>query len=431
MALNEVERARVHLTFAKESLFLDQRQPAKASVMIKLKTAHRMAPANVVAITNLVASAVEGLTPESVSVVDMAGTLLNRPRHTTGTDGLDGSDSTLDFRQKIEKDLIAKINSTLEPVVGAEKYRAGVSVECDFTSGEQSEETFDPNRSVMVTSQKTEDLASNGSSGGVPGSASNLPRPAARTGSGSGNTRRTESISYQSSRTVKKVKIPQGTVRRMSLAILLDQAVRWEGSGPKAKRILEPPSADKIKVIRDLVAGATGLQTDRGDQLTGETLPFEATLLSEPPGAATPVAPPATGFRMPPFDLKNPQTLMILGGAVLGVLVLVGGVVFLLLKRRKTGKAPATAAAVAGPKEITPHQDAADMLQHELEHRLAEQDTERQIQAQEVLASLKLPQVKTKKTEVLSKQIVEETKKDPQAMAQVLRAWVIEKPNDH
>ena len=108
MALNEVERARVHLTFAKDSLFLDQRQPAKASVMVKLRTGHHLAPANVVAVTHLVASAVEGLAPESVSVVDMAGTLLNRPRRSTGADGIEASDSTLEYRQSIEKDLLAK-----------------------------------------------------------------------------------------------------------------------------------------------------------------------------------------------------------------------------------------------------------------------------------------------------------------------------------
>ncbi len=426
MSINEVERARVHLSFAKDSLFLEQRQPAKASVMIKLKAGRQLSAANVAAVTQLVASAVEGLAPESVAVVDMAGTLLNRPRRKNGADGTDASDATLEYRQSIEKDLLAKINSTLEPVLGAEKYRAGVSVDCDFTSGEQSEETFDPNRSVMVTSQKTEDLTSNGTSGGVPGSASNLPRPVARTGSGNGNTRRTESVAFQSSRTVKRVKIPQGTVKRMSVAILLDQAVRWEGTGPKAKRVLEPPPADKIKVIRDLVAGATGLQTERGDQLTVETLPFEATLLAEPPGSTSAPAPPVSGF--PPLDFKNPRTWMILGGAAVGGLLLLGGILFVLLKLRKGGKGKTV--VVSAPKEIAAPQDAAAMLQQELEHRFADQDSERQLQAQEVLASLKLPSVKTKKTEVLSKQLLEETKKDPQAMAHVLRAWLMEKPND-
>ena len=72
----------------------------------------------------------------------------------------------------------------------------------------------------------------------------------------------------------------------MSLAVLLDQNVRWEGKGAKAKRILEPPSAEKIKTIRGLVAAATGFSETRGDQLTVETLPFEMTLGLEPPAVA-------------------------------------------------------------------------------------------------------------------------------------------------
>src|SRR5205823_10931087 len=121
--------------------------------------------------------------------------------------------------------------------------------------------------------------------------------PRARaSGSGSGTTRRTESTSYQTSRIVKRTRIPQGGVKRMSLAVLLDQNVRWERKGPAAKRILEPPSPEKVKTIRDLVAAATGFAETRGDQLTVETLPFESTLGVEPPAdVMPPPAPPAGG----------------------------------------------------------------------------------------------------------------------------------------
>src|SRR3981081_3795178 len=88
MALSEVESARVHLTLAKSSLFLESRQPAKASVMVKLRVGSKLSPQNVLAVTHLVASAVEGLQPESVSLLDMQGNLLSRPRKDTGPDGL-------------------------------------------------------------------------------------------------------------------------------------------------------------------------------------------------------------------------------------------------------------------------------------------------------------------------------------------------------
>ena len=138
MALAEVEQARVHLSFPKESVFLDDQQPAKASVLVRLRTGARLAPQNVLAIDHLVASAVEGLSPDAVSVVDMNGNLLNRPR-ATAPDGEQPSEAALDYKQQVEKDLLAKINTTLEAVTGPEKYRAGVSVECDFSGGEQTE----------------------------------------------------------------------------------------------------------------------------------------------------------------------------------------------------------------------------------------------------------------------------------------------------
>ncbi len=110
----------------------------------------------------------------------------------------------------------------------------------------------------------------------MPGTASNLPRPTSTPSTGLANfARKTSSTTYQPSRVVKHIKLPQGTLKRMSLAVLVDHTVRFEG----AKRVVEAPSAEKLKVVRDLVA-AVGrvLDADRGDQLVVEAFPFEATL---------------------------------------------------------------------------------------------------------------------------------------------------------
>ena len=109
------------------------------------------------AINHLVSSAVEGLSPDAVSVLDMNGNLLDVPSRPQTLDGPEPSEAILDYRRKLEADLLSKVNSTLEPLLGANRFRAGVSVECDFSGGEQSEEVFDPSRSVMVSSQRTED----------------------------------------------------------------------------------------------------------------------------------------------------------------------------------------------------------------------------------------------------------------------------------
>jgi flagellar M-ring protein FliF len=294
MSLAEVEQARVHLTLPKESVFLDQQQPAKASVMVKLRPGAQISAQNVLAVTNLVASAVEGLTPDSVSVVDMDGRLLSRPKKAAAEDGSEITSEALEVRQQIEKNLVAKIGETLEPLLGAKGFRAGASVDYDLTSGEQQEETLDPSRSVMLSSQKTEDVTERAISSGIPGTASNLAQPASSSGKeANGISRRTENVTYQTSRVIRHTKIPQGVIRRMSLAVLVDQSVQWEGEGAARRRVLAPPAPETLKTIKDLVAGVTGFNAERGDQLIVETLPFESSLNAEPPKPLTPVPPPS------------------------------------------------------------------------------------------------------------------------------------------
>ena len=294
MSLAEVEQARIHLTLPKESVFLDQQQPAKASVMVKLRSGAAMSQQNVLAVTNLVASAVEGLSPESVSVVDMDGALLSRPKKAATGDGSGINSESLELRQQFEKALVAKISETLEPLLGAKGFRAGASVDCDLTSGDQQEETLDPTRSVMLSSQKSEDLTERNIAGGIPGTASNLPQQASTNKVAGGISRRTENVTYQTSRIVRHTHIPQGVIHRMSLAVLVDQAVRWEGEGAASHRVLVPPPPETLKTIRDLVAGVTGFDEHRGDQLVVETLPFESSLNAEPPTAFKPAAQPKT-----------------------------------------------------------------------------------------------------------------------------------------
>jgi flagellar M-ring protein FliF len=284
MSMAEVVQARVHLTLPKESVFLDQQQPAKASVMVKLRPGAHISPQNVLAVTNLVASAVEGLNPDGVAVLDMDGNLLNRPRPVTNDDSQSTSEA-LEVRRQLEHDLVGKINLTLEPLLGANKFRAGASVDCDLTSGDQQEETFDPDKSVMVNSQKSEDDNQRAASGGIPGTQSNLPNPPKQTNGATGSSHRTENITYQSSRIIRHTRIPQGVIRRMSLSVLVGQDVRTEGEGKTKHRVYVPPSPETLQKIKDLIGGVTGFNMERGDQLIVETLPFESSLESEMAGS--------------------------------------------------------------------------------------------------------------------------------------------------
>ncbi len=433
MTIGEVESARVHITPPKDSLFVEEQRPAKASVLLRLRAPARLSAQNVQAITQLVASAVEGLSPEMISVLDSRGNLLNRARRGSPGDPGQAGELLLDYRRMIERDLIAKINTTLEPLLGPDKFRAGVSVECDLSTTEQSEEAFDPARSVMATSQRTEDIAGANQASGVPGTASNLPRPSSRPGAtGSGLTRRTENISYQSSRMVKKTLTPQGQVRRVSVSVLLDHNVRYEGTGPKARRLIEPPSAGRLKATRDLIAGVVGLQPERGDQLIVESLPFESTLSFEPPPPAATAAPggllPAATVVID-WSKANPMPAAIAAGSLLALLLL-GIAARWFLKRRARRRAAATADAV---KAIGASGDTGrpvgESIEKKIESQIQENLALKEKQEMEILSGLKLPDSATKKSEVLTKHMTELAKKDPAAFAHILRTWMSDAAN--
>jgi len=319
----------------------------------------------------------------------------------------------------------APMPGTLEPLLGAEHFRVGVSADVDLNSGEQSEEIFDPEKSVMVTSQTTQDGPALASAAGVPGTASNLPRATAKAeSSGASSTnyaRHTESVSYQSSRVVRHTRLPQGGVKRLSLSVLVDHSLRWEDG----KRIVEPPTPEKLKVIRDLVSAATGLNTDRGDQLVVEAFPFETTLNSE--HLTLDGQPAASGdpARVPPWLtnlLAQKNGKLILGIGLAAVLALAGGFVVLLGRSRKKKAIRIAAALEAAQRQDLPAtpEDAGNQI----EARMADHAVDQARKEAEALGTLKIPATSSKKTAVLTKYIAAEAKKNPTASAQVVRSWL-------
>jgi flagellar M-ring protein FliF len=358
-------------------------------------------------------------------LIDANGGLLNRPKRASTGDGSDASDAALDYRKGVERDLQTKIAATLEPLLGAEHFRVGVSADVDLTSGDQSEEVFDPQKSVMLTSQTTEDGPALPAASGVPGTASSLPRPTSKPTTGSSNyARRTENVSYQTSRVVKHTKLPQGSVKRLSLSVLVDHGLRFEAG----KRVVEAPSPEKLKVIHDLVAASTGLNTERGDQLVVEAFPFESTLSAEPvvlaaPGPPVPVVSPLPPWLQKLTGGKNFTIIAGIGGGA--VVVLIGGVIFALRKGgNKKASAQVAAAAIAAAQAAKNVGPTPAEMQHQIEGQMAEQASLHARKQAEELMKLKIPEVSTKKTEVLTKHIASESKKDPAVMAQVVRSWL-------
>lgn len=479
MSIAEVEHARVHITPPKDSVFEDQRRSAKASVLVKLRPMKKLSQANVKAIAHLVASAVEGLAPEAISVLDVHGNLLTRPPGTENPEDI-LNQSLLLYKRNTERDLLAKLNATLEPILGPDRFRAAVAVECDLAQSEESQETFDPDASVMTNAQRSEEAAVGQTAQGVPGVASNLPRPTSRPAGGSqGVNRRTENLNFQTSRVVKKTRMPQGNIRRISASVLLDHNIRWEGTGPKAKRIVEPPSPARLKSARDLVAAAVGFQPERGDLVVVESIPFESTLSWQAPTQPVPLSGPAAFLK----DSSGNWNIGLIGALVGGLAVALGVLAFLILQRRKhtvtvkevriegrpglEGKAEAESDAAGIPaaeeREIAGDLAAAanaiqaaedgageavslrlpgsansggggasDPVSKELEKQLAAQLAEKlkldpaqeQALLESLTANVKSPSASTKRSELLAKHLSEVAKKDSEAVAKIIRTWI-------
>lgn len=416
--LSEVDQARIHITVGKESVFLDSRQPAKATVVLKLRSQTRIQQSSVTAIANLVASAVDGLTPEAVSIIDDSGRLLNRPQPADGD--AKTAEVNLDYRQQLEAELQAKLSGALEPLLGSGKFRTGVNIDCDFTSVDQSDEIYDSAKSATLTSQVTEESTGTGFSGGQPGTASNLPSPPPKAAAGTaGVIRRTENTSFQPSRTVRHTVNPRGTIRKISTIVLLDHTVRWEGTGAKAKKIVVPPSAEVIKAVHDVVAGIVAFNEPRGDQITVESLPFESTLDAEPPLSSAPL-----NQKAPAIDKK--QQMILLGGGATVVVILLAGALFVMRRSSKSKATDTAATAIAGDPQAPGALPASGAHPAgDMEKRIREGEQEQARLEAEVLNSIKLP-VATKATEVLIRHVKESTQKDPATAANVLRSWMNE-----
>ncbi len=349
----------------------------------------------------------------------------------------------------MEHDLVAKINSTLEPLLGADKFRTGVSADIDMTSGEQSEETFDPSKSVMVSSQKTEDSSgTTRMSTSAPGTAANLPpqqstlsnaqpapaanppantqpapagaagqakaapaaQPApARGGNTTSSTRRSESITYQTSRITKHLKLPQGTIKRLSIAVLVDQGFRMEGKGAQAHRVAIPPDTDKLKAIQTLVGTLVGLDMTRGDQLTVEALPFDNSMDLD----AGPLGGP--GAQKPSDQIFSIETLKkkpaLLWGSVGGVVLVIGLVVFGIIKMMRGGNRGASVET----HQALPVVDAYTGLPPAAAGA-----------ATPIGEASRLPALMPSRTEVLLTQLQENRSNNPEAWANILRSWLAE-----
>jgi flagellar M-ring protein FliF len=275
-----VVEARVHISPANDSPFITEQQEAKASVLLRLRGANALTDENTQGIVNIVANSVEGLKPENVVVVDQFGRILS----TTGRDPMVGaSDSQKKVQREEEEHLVRQVTELLEPVVGLGKVRATAHVDLDFDKVKINEERYDPQGQVERSIQQKEEASTKrDSAAGVPGTPSNVaPATGAALPPGvleSSNKKET-TTNYEITKTLQSTEKAPGTIKRLSLAVIVDNATLWD-KDPKGNPVekLQPRTAEELKKIRDQVAAAVGIVDKRGDQLTVENIPFASTV---------------------------------------------------------------------------------------------------------------------------------------------------------
>jgi flagellar M-ring protein FliF len=265
-SLSDIESARVHLVLPHDSLFRESERPAKASVVIKLR--HRsLAESEPDAIRNLVASAVDGLTPDRVVLVDADGHLPLGPKTAEA------------MHSSAEQALEDKLIATLEPVTGAGNVRASVTLDYDPAATEETQESYDPDQTVTLSMQRTDQAAgAQPVAAGVPGTASNAPNsqalPVYPQQTSAPQTAKSESGTYASSKTVRHMIETPGSVRRLTAAIVVNDRLAQAASKGKTAQ-WQPRSPEELRNLTTLAQAAVGFNTTRGDMLTVEDLAFD------------------------------------------------------------------------------------------------------------------------------------------------------------
>jgi len=273
--IDAVKDARVHIVLPKQSLFRDQRMPATASVTVMLRPGRRLAGQQVQAMVHLLAASVEGLSPDNVTIVDSAGSILARG---DGDSGAAGLRSELEYQRRVERDLEERVRQLLGRVVGLDKLDVRVSSHIDFTKREQTSELYDPDTAAVRSERVSDEQrgAQTGGAAGIPGARSNLAgRDAAAgqsPGSG-GSNRRSQTRNYEISKEINHTQSSAGRLTRLSVAVLVDDVVNVDAEGG---RTYEPRSEQELNRFAELVKRAVGFDARRGDQVVVESMPFAA-----------------------------------------------------------------------------------------------------------------------------------------------------------
>ena len=300
-SVSAVQAARVHLALPKDSVFVSEQKQPTASVLLNLHPGRALDPQQVSAIVHLVASSVPELSTKNVTVVDQNGNLLSDAGKSPRVNGMDPSQ--IKYVQELQRNVVARIESIITPIVGPGNVRAEATADVDFSRSEQAVESYKPNQTpdaMAIRSQQTsESQNASPNPGGVPGALTNQPpapatapitvpgqaTPAAAPAAASPatSTRKDATVNYEVDKTIQYVQQAGGGLKRLSVAVVVNYKKTVDKAG---KTVLTPLSEAEKAQILNLVKEAMGYNQARGDTVNVVNSPFasaQAEDLPEPP----------------------------------------------------------------------------------------------------------------------------------------------------
>ncbi|HHH36391.1 MAG TPA: flagellar basal body M-ring protein FliF [Gammaproteobacteria bacterium] len=300
-SLRKVRSARVHLAIPKQTAFVRSRKKPSASVTVDLYAGRSLDEEQVAAIAHMVAASVPDMEVDQVTIIDQRGRLLTDPSRSSD---MRLTASQFEHRKRIEEYLTRRIENILVPVMGENAVRAQVTADIDFTVTEQTRESYNPDLPAIRSEQIVEEQDSGGASqaAGIPGSVSNQPGGADKgqvasaqapaspqaggQAAGGAQTRSSRSRvirNYELDKTISHTRSGGGAIRRLSVAVVVDDKTVVGENGEVSK---QPLSQEELDRLTALVKEAVGFDATRGDRVnvvnTAFSTPPEPEPLPEP-----------------------------------------------------------------------------------------------------------------------------------------------------
>ena len=280
----EVESSRVHIVMQSKSLFVEEEEPATASVVLNIRFGRRLSKDQVQGIVQLVSSSISGLNPENVTVVDNKGKMLAGFKNKSMMGEV--SSDQLEFQEKVERGIENGIKTMLEGALGAGKAIVRVSCDLDFRRQEKTEEMYKPDNKVVrseqifnETSNETEKLPL-----GVPGVLSNTYVQAEKTiqNGGSKFQKQDKTVNYEIGKVLSHTVEPIGKINRISVAVVVDGIYKnIKGEDGKQELKYLPRTQEEMDKLENIVKRAVNFDAKRGDELEVVNISFATSMLAE------------------------------------------------------------------------------------------------------------------------------------------------------